>query len=163
MSKLPLLSYVLLVVAGTLRAEANTGSPIRQTDPSQKRPTPLPRGTLRGNFPTRPPLRSGGRAMYSSATRLKIRALRISAPCHRTSRRRPPLRRNVSPLLGGTDEDSRPPPAQRVNFVLPELGSPFASKPNVVAYDRHVLFATDDPADAARACERVRAPPRVGK
>src|SRR5215218_2135531 len=32
MLKLPLLSYVLLVVAGTLRAEANTGSPICQTD-----------------------------------------------------------------------------------------------------------------------------------
>jgi len=52
--------------------------------------------------------------------------------------------------LGGADEDSRPPPAQRVNFVLPDLGSPFASKPNVVAYDRHVLFAADDPADATR-------------
>jgi hypothetical protein len=33
---------------------------------------------------------------------------------------------------------------------LLDLGSPFASKPNVVAYDRHVLFASDDPADAAR-------------
>jgi hypothetical protein len=33
---------------------------------------------------------------------------------------------------------------------LLDLGSPFASELNVVAYDRHVLFATDDPADAAR-------------
>jgi hypothetical protein len=33
---------------------------------------------------------------------------------------------------------------------LPNLGSPFASKPNVVAYDRHVVFASDDPADATR-------------
>jgi hypothetical protein len=33
---------------------------------------------------------------------------------------------------------------------LLDLGSPLASKPNVVAYDRHVLFAADDPADAAR-------------
>jgi hypothetical protein len=32
MLKLLFLSYLLLVVAGTLRAEANTGSPIRQTD-----------------------------------------------------------------------------------------------------------------------------------
>jgi hypothetical protein len=52
--------------------------------------------------------------------------------------------------LGGADEDSRPPPAQRVKFVLPDLGSPFASKPNVVAYDRHVLFAPDDPTGVAR-------------
>ena len=29
-------------------------------------------------------------------------------------------------------------------------GSPFASEPNVVAYDRHVLFTSDDPADATR-------------
>jgi hypothetical protein len=36
------------------------------------------------------------------------------------------------------------------SFVLPKLGSPFASKPNVVAYDRHVVFAPDDPAGAAR-------------
>src|SRR5215211_511671 len=33
---------------------------------------------------------------------------------------------------------------------LLDLGSPFACKPNVVAYDRHVLFAPDDPADATR-------------
>src|SRR5215216_7622788 len=33
---------------------------------------------------------------------------------------------------------------------LPDLGSPFASKPDVVAYDRHVLFTSDDPADATR-------------
>jgi hypothetical protein len=29
-----ILSYLLLVAAGTLRAEANTGSLVRQTDPS---------------------------------------------------------------------------------------------------------------------------------
>jgi hypothetical protein len=28
--------------------------------------------------------------------------------------------------------------------------SPFASEPNVVAYERHVLFASDDPANATR-------------
>jgi hypothetical protein len=33
---------------------------------------------------------------------------------------------------------------------LLDFGSPLASKPNVVAYDRHVVFASDDPADAAR-------------
>jgi hypothetical protein len=33
--------------------------------------------------------------------------------------------------------------------VLDDFGAPFASKANVVAYDRHVLFASDDPADAA--------------
>src|SRR5215212_4565237 len=33
---------------------------------------------------------------------------------------------------------------------LLDLGSPFASEPNVVTYDRHVLFASDDPADATR-------------
>src|SRR5215207_9245989 len=44
MLKLPLLSYLLLVVAGTLR-EANTGSPIRQTDPSP--PSTVIRGMLR--------------------------------------------------------------------------------------------------------------------
>src|SRR5215217_3658510 len=33
---------------------------------------------------------------------------------------------------------------------LLDLGPPFISKPNVVAYERHVLFASDDPADAAR-------------
>jgi hypothetical protein len=34
--------------------------------------------------------------------------------------------------------------------VLGDLGSSFASKPNVVAYDRHVLFTSDDPAYATR-------------
>jgi len=33
---------------------------------------------------------------------------------------------------------------------LPDLGSPLASKPDVVAYDRHVLFVSDDPANATR-------------
>ena len=33
---------------------------------------------------------------------------------------------------------------------LLDLGSPFASKANVVAYDRHVLFTSDDSADATR-------------
>jgi hypothetical protein len=33
---------------------------------------------------------------------------------------------------------------------LLDLGSPFASKANVVAYDRHVLFTSDNPADATR-------------
>jgi hypothetical protein len=33
---------------------------------------------------------------------------------------------------------------------LLDLGSPFACKANVVAYDRHVLFTSDDPTDATR-------------
>jgi hypothetical protein len=33
---------------------------------------------------------------------------------------------------------------------LLDLGSPFARKANVVTYDRHVLFASDNPADATR-------------
>src|ERR687897_2776264 len=33
---------------------------------------------------------------------------------------------------------------------LLDLGSPFASKADVVTYNRHVLFATDDPANATR-------------
>ena len=33
---------------------------------------------------------------------------------------------------------------------LLDLGSPFASEPNVVTYDRHVLFTSDDPAGATR-------------
>src|SRR5829696_1238308 len=35
-------------------------------------------------------------------------------------------------------------------MVLLDHSSPFASEPNVVAYDRHVLFTSDDPADATR-------------
>jgi hypothetical protein len=34
--------------------------------------------------------------------------------------------------------------------VLLDHSSPFASEPNVVAYYRHVLFTSDDPADATR-------------
>jgi hypothetical protein len=46
-------------------------------------------------------------------------------------------------------------PRRRLHFAhlksnLLDLGSPFARKANVVAYDRHVLFASDDPADATR-------------
>jgi hypothetical protein len=33
---------------------------------------------------------------------------------------------------------------------LLDLGSPFASKANVVTYDRHVLFTSDDPTGATR-------------
>ena len=33
---------------------------------------------------------------------------------------------------------------------LLDHSSPFASEPNVVAYDRHVLFTSDHPADATR-------------
>jgi hypothetical protein len=33
---------------------------------------------------------------------------------------------------------------------LLDLGSPFASKLNVVAYERHVLFTSDHPAGATR-------------
>jgi hypothetical protein len=41
-------------------------------------------------------------------------------------------------------------PARRVKVMLPDPSSPFAGKPNVVANDRHVIFASDDPADATR-------------
>jgi hypothetical protein len=37
-----------------------------------------------------------------------------------------------------------------VKLVPGDLGSPFASKANVVAYERHVLFTSDDPAGATR-------------
>jgi hypothetical protein len=40
------------------------------------------------------------------------------------------------------------PSAPQVELL--DLGSPFASKANVVAYDRHVLFTSDDPANATR-------------
>ena len=40
--------------------------------------------------------------------------------------------------------------ARAPQVELLDLGSPSASKPNVVAYDRHVLFASDNPAGAAR-------------
>jgi hypothetical protein len=43
-----------------------------------------------------------------------------------------------------------PPRAPQVKSL--DLGSPFASKANVVAYDRHVLFTSNDPADATRHC-----------
>src|SRR5215216_4415750 len=42
------------------------------------------------------------------------------------------------------------PPFCAPQVKLLDLGSPFACKPNVVAYDRHVLFAPDDPANATR-------------
>jgi hypothetical protein len=87
--------------------------------------------------------------MCLSGTRPKERASRISVPRPRIARS-PSRRRDVSPWLGGADEDSRPQPTLRIKFVLPDLGSPFASKANVVAYDRHVLFASDDPANATR-------------
>jgi hypothetical protein len=59
------------------------------------------------------------------------------------------------PSLRGPPEgcSSMPPPAPPLcppQVELLHLGSPFARKPDVVAYDRHVLFASDDPADAAR-------------
>src|ERR671920_313316 len=41
-----------------------------------------------------------------------------------------------------------PPRAPQVKLL--DLGSPFASKPDVVAYDRHILFTSDDPTDATR-------------
>ena|SRR5215211_300776 len=42
----------------------------------------------------------------------------------------------------------RPPRAAQVKLL--DLGLPFASKANVVAYERHVLFTSDDPTGAAR-------------
>src|SRR5215203_2379323 len=50
------------------------------------------------------------------------------------------------------------PPLCALQVKLLDLGSPFASKANVVAYDRHVLLASDDPADATRH----RAPGPIG-
>src|ERR671920_1975539 len=43
-----------------------------------------------------------------------------------------------------------PPPFCSPQVELLDLGSPFASKANVVAYDRHVLFTSDDPTRATR-------------
>src|SRR5215211_2147818 len=42
------------------------------------------------------------------------------------------------------------PPFCAPQVKLLDLGSPFASKPDVVAYDRHVLFTSDDPTGATR-------------
>jgi hypothetical protein len=42
------------------------------------------------------------------------------------------------------------PPFCAPQVELLDLGSPFARKPNVVAYERHVFFASDDPADPTR-------------
>src|SRR5829696_7021317 len=42
------------------------------------------------------------------------------------------------------------PPFCSPQVELLDHSSPFASKANVVAYDRHVLFAADDPANATR-------------
>jgi hypothetical protein len=42
------------------------------------------------------------------------------------------------------------PPFCAPKVELLDHRSPFASKANVVAYDRHVLFAADDPANATR-------------
>ena len=41
-----------------------------------------------------------------------------------------------------------PAPPRSPQVKLLDLGSPFACKPNVVAYDRHVLFTSDDPTGA---------------
>jgi hypothetical protein len=49
----------------------------------------------------------------------------------------------------------------RIKFVLPDLGSPFVSEPNVVAYDRHVLFTSDDPTGATR--HRAPCPIRMAR
>jgi hypothetical protein len=43
-----------------------------------------------------------------------------------------------------------PPPFCSPQVELLDHSSPFASEPNVVAYYRHVLFTSDDPADATR-------------
>src|SRR5918995_4556907 len=50
----------------------------------------------------------------------------------------------------GRDNGARQLLPRTPQVELPNLGSPFASKPNVVAYDRHVVFAPDDAAGAAR-------------
>jgi hypothetical protein len=42
--------------------------------------------------------------------------------------------------------------------VLGDLGSPSASKANIIAYERHVLFTSDDPTEATRH----RAPSPIG-
>jgi hypothetical protein len=42
------------------------------------------------------------------------------------------------------------PPFCAPQVKLLDLGSPFARKANVVTYDRHVLFTSDDPANATR-------------
>src|SRR5919107_1980801 len=58
------------------------------------------------------------------------------------------------PSLRGPDEGGRrrtppvPPCAPQVKLL--DFGSPLASKANVVAYDRHVLFAADDPTGTTR-------------
>src|SRR5919112_3109225 len=57
----------------------------------------------------------------------------------------------VGPPEGGRSYPPLPaPPSCAPQVQLLDLGSPFASKPNVVAYDRHVLLAADDPTGATR-------------
>src|SRR5215212_3108140 len=54
------------------------------------------------------------------------------------------------------------PPRRRLprapQVELLDLGSPFASEPNIVTYDRHVLFTSDDPTGTTRH----RAPGPIG-
>src|SRR5215204_1904380 len=54
------------------------------------------------------------------------------------------------------------PPRRRLprapQVELLDLGSPFASEPNIVTYDRHVLFTSDDPIGTTRH----RAPGPIG-
>ena len=59
--------------------------------------------------------------------------------------------RNGAPRGGvGRDNGTRRHLPHAPQVELLDHSSPFASKANVVAYDRHVLFAADDPVDATR-------------
>jgi hypothetical protein len=59
--------------------------------------------------------------------------------------------RNGAPRGGvGRDNGTRRHLPHAPQVELLDHSSPFASKANVVAYDRHVLFTSDDPADAAQ-------------
>src|SRR5215210_5912654 len=124
MLRQPVLSYLLLVVAGTLRAEANTGSPIRQTDPS---PSRLSRRnpsagylsfTHRNDAPQRRPAHLT--QVYSPSCREPLRLLKNSLAVvsdHRSGAEHP--------VFGRFEPDSRPqiPPAATFSTGWAALGS----------------------------------------
>ena len=60
------------------------------------------------------------------------------------------MQEGVPPQLHGSHNGPVCASALRTQVKSLDLGSPFASKSNVVAYDRHVLFTSDDPTDATR-------------
>src|SRR5215203_5534397 len=78
MLRRPLLSYLLLLVAGTLRAEANIGAPIRQTDPRRLTPTPRYPSVLYQDAATK----RRGRVASSPLLPSSVRRSALAGPSH---------------------------------------------------------------------------------